>query len=317
MNATSEVFVGIDVAKDHLDIYVLPLKKSWSVKYTEVAVEQLVKQLFELKPHTVVMEATGGYETAVAGKLAHAGLPVCISNPRQIRDFAKASGLLAKTDSLDAYAIALFGQTFKPVSRALRSEQEQALQAIMNRRRQIIGMLTAEKCRLQQANPAVAKSIKSVIAFLQKQLDGINDELKTFIHSSPIWHEKEEILRSVDGIGAVVSTTLLAELPELGTISRNAIAALGGVAPFNRDSGNFRGKRAVWGGRSEVRSVLYMATLTAMRTNPVIRSFYKRLKSAGKPSKVAMVACMRKMLVILNSMIRHKTMWNPVKYSFA
>lgn len=317
MEATTDVFVGIDVAKDHLDICVLPVKKLWRIEYTDSAVDAAVTQLAALKPQIIVLEATGGYETTIVAALAHEGLPVCINNPRQIRDFAKATGLLAKTDSLDAYAIARFAQAVKPAAQALPSEDEKRLKAIIARRRQIVVMLVSEKNRLQQANPAVVKSIKAVIAFLQKQLDGINDELKTFIHASPIWREKEEILRSVAGIGPIVSMTLLAELPELGTINRSAIGALGGVAPFNRDSGTMRGKRTVWGGRGAVRSALYMATITAIRINPVIKTFYLRLKAAGKVSKVAIVACMRKLLVILNSMIRHKTMWNPVKFSFA
>jgi transposase len=317
MSRTTDIFVGIDVAKDHLDICVLPLKKAWSIKYTDIAVDELAAQLVTLNPHSIAMEATGGYEAPLAAALAHAALPVCIINPRHIRDFAKATGLLAKTDTLDAYAIARFAQAIKPEARPLPTESENALKAIIARRRQIISMLTAEKCRLQQANPAIVKSIKTVIAFLQKQLDGINDELKAFIQSSPAWREKEEILCSVKGIGPITASTLLAELPELGAITRNAVGALGGVAPFNRDSGTKRGKRVTWGGRSSLRSVLYMATICATRSNPLIRSFYTRLKAAGKPSKVAIVACMRKLLTILNAMIKHKTMWNPAKFSFA
>ena len=309
MNGT-ENFIGIDVAKASLDIAIHPEGTAWSCHNEEAEFTALVKQLRQREPKLIVLEATGGLELPAVAALASAGLPVVVVNPRQVRDFAKATGQLAKTDRIDAQVLARFGEAVRPAIRPLKDMKTRELDALLTRRRQLTDMLTAEKNRLSSAPKPVRKDIKNHIAWLEKRLRDVNNGLNSAIKDSPIWREHDEILQSTPGVGPVLSVTLLAELPELGTLNRRQIAALAGVAPFNRDSGRFRGQRAIWGGRAEVRSVLYMSTLTAVRCNPVIRAFYLRLISAGKKHKVAMTACMRKLLTILNIMIKNQTSWN-------
>ncbi len=306
----SECFIGIDVAKASLDIAVQPEGKGWSCPNDEAEFKDLVKQLRPRKPTLIVLEATGGLEITVVAALASAGLPVVVVNPRQVRDFAKATGQLAKTDRIDAQVLARFAEAVRPTIRPLKDAKTRELDALLTRRRQLTDMLTAEKNRLSSAPKPVRRDIKNHITWLEKRLRDVNNGLNSAIKDSPIWREHDEILQSTPGVGPVLSVTLLAELPELGTLNRRQIAALAGVAPFNRDSGRFRGKRSIWGGRAEIRSVLYMSTLTAVRCNPVIRTFYQRLIGAGKKHKVAMTACMRKLLTILNIMIKNQTSWN-------
>jgi transposase len=306
----TENIIGIDVAKARLDIAIHPEGKVWSCRNDEAEFKALVKQLHPRKPKLIVLEATGGLEIPVVAILASAGLPVVVVNPRQVRDFAKATGQLAKTDRIDARVLARFGEAVRPAIRPLKDMKTRELDALLTRRRQRTDMLTAEKNRLSSAPKSVRKDIKNHIVWLEKRLRDVNNGLSSAIKGSPVWREHDEILQSTPGVGPVLSVTLLAELPELGMLNRRQIAALAGVAPFNRDSGKFRGKRAIWGGRAEVRSVLYMSTLTAVRCNPVIRAFYQRLTRAGKKHKVAMTACMRKLLTILNVMIKNQTSWN-------
>jgi transposase len=257
------------------------------------------------------LEATGGLELPLTSALALAGLPVVVVNPRQVRDFAKATGQLAKTDVLDAQVLARFAEVIRPEPRPLPDEQTQVLAALVTRRRQLIEMLTAEKNRLASARPAIRKNLRAHIAWLERALQHADTDLADAIRQSPVWREKDELLRSVPGIGPVLTTTLLANLPELGTLTHKQIAALVGVAPLNRDSGTLRGRRTVWGGRAQVRTALYMGAIVAARFNPVIRGFYQRLRTAGKAKKVALVACMRKLLTIVNAMLKHRTPWNP------
>jgi transposase len=257
----------------------------------------------------VVMEATGGYEKAVASVLVTSGLPVAVINPRQVRDFAKSTGKLAKTDRLDAHVLAHFAEAIRPEVRSLSEVQAQRLQALVVRRRQITELLVAEKNRAHVCHKSIQGRVKKHITWLENELKELDKEMGEFIRESPVWREKDKLLQSVPGIGPITSGVLLASLPELGLLDRKKIAALVGVAPFNRDSGNLRGKRTVWGGRSHVRSMLYMATLTATRYNPIIKIFYTRLIEAGKVTKVAITACMRKLLTILNAMIRHSEPW--------
>lgn len=316
MNELNRPFVGIDIAKAYLDVGIVPSGERERFEYTDAGVTSLIERLRPLTPHLVVLEATGGLELVVTAALANAGLPVVVVNPRQARDFAKATGRLAKTDAIDALVLAQFGQSVRPEPRPLKDRQALELEALVVRRRQLVDMLTAEKNRLGLANKRVRKGIQLHIKWLEKRLADTDDDLQAFIKASPVWREKEELLRSTPGVGPVLSATLLAELPELGTLNRRQIAGLVGVAPLNRDSGQYRGSRGIWGGRASVRGVLYMATLVAVRCNPVLRSFYQRLKTAGKKPKVALVACMRKLLTILNAMVRNNTHWNytpPVK----
>lgn len=306
-----ERFVGIDVSKASLDVAVLPEERHWQIEREEAAIARLVEELRKLSPRLIVLEATGGLETLLTAALATAALPVVVINPRQARDFAKASGTLAKTDVIDAGMLARLGQTLKPVVRPLKDEETRELTALLTRRRQILDMLTMEKNRLHTASQAVRRDITAHIAWLTKRLQDVDGDLKAAIEASDFWRLKDEIIRSVPGAGRVLSVTLLASLPELGTLNRRQIAALVGVAPFNCDSGTMRGRRHVWGGRASVRSVLYMATITAIRCNPDIRAFHARLRAAGKKPKVAITACMRKLLTILNSMVRSNTPWQP------
>ena len=260
-------------------------------------------------PRLIVLEATGGLEKAAVCACAVAGLPVVVVNPRQVRDFAKAKGILAKTDKIDAGVIAQFAEAIRPEVRPLKTEEAQKLDALLSRRRQILQMLTAEKNRLQSAPVWTQKDIQKHIEWLQKELDQFNQDLDRMVKEIPIWRAKDEILQSVKGVGPVLSVTLISQLPELGTLKGKKIAALVGVAPLNRDSGKFRGRRTIWGGRADVRSVLLMATRIAIRFNPVIRAFFERLKKAGKIRKVAETACMRKLLMILNAMLKNNTRW--------
>jgi len=307
--ATTPVFIGIDVSKDRLDVALRPTSDRWAVANDESGVAALVARLALLSPTLIVLEATGGLEVPLTGALAAAGLPVVVVNPRQVRDFAKATGKLAKTDALDASILAQFAEVIRPALRPLPDAATQALSAQLARRRQLIEMLTAEKNRLGPAPPPLRKGIRAHITWLERQLARTDDDLAQAIRESPVWRAKDDLLRSAPGVGPVLATTLLAGLPELGTLSRQQIAALVGVAPLNRDSGTLRGRRRVWGGRAHVRAVLYMAALTATRYNPVIRAFYDRLCAAGKAKKVALTACMRKLLTILNSMVKHRTRW--------
>lgn len=302
-------YAGIDVAKAQLDIAVRPTAQGWSVPNEEEGIGQLVSRLQELSPTLVVLEATGGWELSVVAALAAAGLPVAVVNPRQVRDFAKATGKLAKTARIDAQVLAHFAEAVHPTLRPLPNAQAQELAALLARRRQVIEMLTAEKNRWGMARPSVRPGIQEHIAWLESTLADLDEHLGRTLRESPVWREKEDLLRSVPGVGPVLSLTLLAELPELGALGRRQIAALVGVAPLNRDSGTLRGKRTVWGGRAPVRAALYMATLVATRFNPVIRAFYQRLCAAGKPKKVALTACMHKLLTILNAMLKHSTPW--------
>lgn len=267
-------------------------------------------QLAELAPTLVVLEATGGLETFLVGELAGAQLPVVVVNPRQVRDFAKAVGKLAKTDALDAQVLAHFGEATKPDLRPLPDDSTRALQALLARRSQVVEMVTAEKNRCRTATQRLQPQIQEHIRYMEKQLKELEQGLSELLSSSPVWRTKEKLLGSVPGVGPVLTVTLLAGLPELGRLDRREIASLVGVAPFNRDSGTLRGKRTVWGGRSSVRATLYMATLAATRYNSVIRAFYQRLLEAGKPKKVALTACMRKLLTILNAMLKHNLSWN-------
>ena len=305
-----KVYVGIDVAKANMDIAVHPSGKCWSFTNDDRGISEAVSRLRESSPTLIVMEATGGVEAPLVAALAVAGLPVVVVNPRQIRDFAKATGKLAKTDVLDAQVMAHFASTVQPKLRTLPDTQSKEFAAILARRRQVIEMLTAEKNRLSSAREVVRERIEAHIVWLEQELDSIDSDLRRSVRKSPVWQEKDNLLRSVPGVGPVLSATLLADLPELGTLNRRQIAALVGVAPLNRDSGTLRGKRTVWGGRAKVRPALYMSTLVAIRHNAVIRAFYQRLCAAGKEKKVALTACMRKLLTILNSMLKHGTPWN-------
>ena len=308
---SEQLWVGIDVSKARLDIAVKPLSRRWSETNDPEGITLLVEKLTPMRPSLIVMEATGGYEALAALCLAQAGLPVAVVNPRQVRDFARAQGRLAKSDRIDCGVLADFGRAMRPEVRALPDEQAQQLQAVLVRRRQVVEMLVAEKNRLLLAHARIQPCLKEHIAWLEQQLADLDHQLRKLLQQSPIWRENDKLLRSVPGVGPVMSTTLVAELPELGQLDRKQIAALVGVAPFNCDSGNQQGKRRIWGGRASVRTALYMATLSAKRYNPVIRVFYERLIAAGKLPKVALVACMRKLLTILNAMIRYQRAWQP------
>jgi transposase len=304
-----KIYVGIDVAKVKLDLAVHPSGQTWGFTNDDRGINEVVSCLQSLSPALVVLEATGDIEMPLTAALVVAGLPVAVVNPRQIREFARAMGKLSKTDTLDAQVMAHFAAKVQPKPRPIPDAQTQELSDIMTRRRQIVEMIVAERNRLLTARGIVSEGIGAHIAWLEQELANINRDLRDKIRKSSVWREKDNLLRSVPGIGPIVSATLLAELPELGTLDRRQIAALVGVAPLNRDSGKFRGKRSVWGGRAKVRAVLYMSTLVASRHNPVIRAFYQRLCAAGKEKKVALTACMRKLLTILNAMLTHRTHW--------
>jgi transposase len=307
-----EVAVGIDVSKDVLDVRVHP---SGAVHRTSNDQEGIAALRDFLKPYTgalVVIEATGGFEHAAAATLAAAGFQVAIVNPRQVREFGRATGRLAKTDAIDADLLALFGERIRPVVRPLPDEDTQALHAVITRRRQIVDMLVAEKNRLGMARgKTVRRSLELHIAWLEKQLANVDDDLSDMVKRSPLWRAKDDLLQSAPGIGKTVSRSMLALLPELGTLSNKQIASLVGLAPFARDSGRYRGRRAIWGGRSNVRALLYMAALASLRWNPAINTFYRRLRAAGKPHRVAITAAMRKLLITLNAMVKSGTPWHP------
>jgi transposase len=304
-----EVYVGIDVAKDRLQVALRPSGEQWPVSYDRPGLEELTKRLRTVKPAMVVLEATAGMEMPVAAALAAIGLPVAVVNPRQVRQFARATGRLAKTDAIDAQVLAQFAQAVQPPLRPLPDADTQQLNALVTRRHQLVEMLAAEKNRLAQAAKSVRIDIQEHIRWLERRLIDLDRDLAATVHESPIWRETDNLLQSAPGVGPVLSTTLLANLPELGRLNGKQIAALVGVAPLNRDSGRFRGKRTIWGGRARVRTALYMGTLVATRYNPVIRPFYQRLLAAGKPKKVALTACMRKLVTILNAMVRSQSSW--------
>jgi len=302
---------GIDVSKDHLDAaWASGLRPAERLGNNPAGIARLVELLTRQELGRVVLEATGGYEKPLVAALLQARLPVVVINPRQARDFARAIGRLAKTDKIDAMTLALFAQKIQPPLRPLPDEMTLQLQELLARRRQLVQMHAAEENRLHQArHKAVRRSIESVLKLIEEQLDDADDQLDKLIRSSPAWQEKIDLLKGVPGIGDQTARTLLAHLPELGRCTRQQIAALAGVAPINRDSGAMRGRRTTWGGRASLRAMLYMATLTASRCNPVIRRCYQRLLAAGKLKKVALVACMRKMLNILNAMLREQRPW--------
>ena len=312
MSADREVFVGIDVSKEWFDVAVRPGPECWRGTQDESGVATLTRRLQQLHPRLVVMEASGGYERLIAAALAAAVLPVAVVNPRQVRDFARSLGKLAKTDRIDAQVIAHFGEAAEVEARPVTSEDALDLEALVTRRRQLVRMRAAEQVRRQQALPVVRGRIDRVVALLEKELKEIDDDLKRRLRESPVWREREDLLRSVPGVGPTLTFTLVAELPELGSLSRRQIASLVGVAPLARDSGKSRGARTCWGGRANVRAALYMPTLAAVRCNPVLRAFYHRLVAAGKNKKVALTACMRKLLTILNAMVKNHTRWDPV-----
>jgi transposase len=301
-------YVGIDVSKHHLDVAIEDTAVE-RFENTSPGIKALTKRLKAEGDCFVVMEATGGLQFPLAVALSKAGLLVAVVNPRQVRDFAKAMGYLAKTDAIDACVIQKFAAAIKPEPRPLRDEETRELSDLVTRREQIISMLTAEKNRLQTATKRVRKDIKAHIKWLEKRLSDVDDELRRAIKASPLWRAKDNLLQSVPGVGPTTSVKLISSLPELGHLNRRQIAALVGLAPFNRDSGVFRGRRTIWGGRAQVRSVLYMAALSATRFNPVIRAFYQRLLEKGKRKKVALTACMRKLLTILNTMMKNETHW--------
>ena len=305
------VYAGIDVAKDRLDMAVRPSGAACTVAYDGAGVDDLVSRLHSLEPSVVVLEATGGLELPLAGALAAASLPVVVVNPRQVRDFARATGRMAKTDALDAQVLAHFAEAVRPEIRPLADPDTQELHSLTARRTQVVEMLVAEKNRLGRASRAVVPRIQAHIQWLEQELDDLDQGLRQALQRSPVWRERDDLLRSVPGVGPQLSVSLLADLPELGTLGRRQIAALVGVAPMNRDSGAKRGRRMVSGGRARVRAVLYMGALVATRHNPVIRGFYQRLLAAGKPKKLALTACMRKLLTILNGMVKSGQRWNP------
>ena len=306
---SESAFVGIDIAKAQLDVAVRPGDEVFSVINDEASVNELAKRLCKLNVERVVLEASGGWEIPVVAVLAASGLPVVVVNPRQVRDFARATGTLAKSDPIDARILAWFGEALRPEVRPLKDEETQALEALLKRRRQLVGMVTAEKSRLATAPKPIRRDIKTHIRWLERRLKDIDHDLNGAVKSSPMWRVRDDLLQSAPGVGPTLSLSLMASLPELGQLSGRKISALVGVAPFNRDSGTLRGRRCVWGGRGELRAVLYMATLAATRCNPVIGTFYQRLTAEGKPHKVAMTACMRKLLVILNAMVRDQSSW--------
>lgn len=308
---STPVYVGLDVAKAHLDLAVTPTGQTQRFPHDDAGLAALVAYLQPLAPALVVLEATGGFETDVAAAVTVAGLPVAVVNPRQVRAFAKAIGRLAKTDALDAAVLARFAAQVQPAPRPVPDATHQELSALLARRRQLVEMLTAERNRLLGARGRIKHDVQVHIHFLEQRLKDTDTALKTLIRESPVWRAREQLLRSVPGIGPTTAATLLAQLPELGRLSRQQIAALVGVAPLNCDSGQRQGRRVVWGGRAAVRAPLYMATQVATRCNPTIRAFYQRLRAAGKPPKVALVAAMRKLVTILNAMVKADRPWQP------
>lgn len=307
--SVSPCFIGIDISKDQLDVAVRPTNEKMLFANEDNGIDMLIKRLLPLQPSLIVMEATGPYHQLVLGRLLASSLPAIVINPRQSRDFARAIGRLAKTDSIDANVLAEFADKIRPEPRPVPDDATQHLDAICTRRRQLVTMLAAEKNRHHSGPSAIRAQIKQHIVWLENQIKELESDLDKIIRATPAWCEKDDLLRSCKGIGPTTSHTMLASLPELGTLSRHRIAALVGVAPFNSDTGKYRGQRHVQGGRIDIRCVLYMATLAAIRSNPVIRAFHQRLIAAGKAKKVAITACMRKLLTILNAMVRTNTRW--------
>lgn len=308
---TVEKFVGIDVSKSTLDICIEPAGEVLHVEYDDTGIRQVIKRLVELAPTLIVAEATGGLEMRLAGELAAKSLPVAIINPRQARDFAKATGQLAKTDLVDAAILAAFARAIRPAVHPIKDADTRDLDDLVTRRRQLVEMRVQEMLRIGTASKVQKKSLVAHISWLDKRIAGLDDDLTKRLRASGVWRTKDDLLRGIPGVGAVTSLTMLAKCPELGDLNRREIAALTGVAPLAKDSGKHRGKRVIWGGRADVRAVLYMATVSAIRFNRSIKAFADRLKQAGKPSKVVIVACMRKLLTIMNAMIKNNTPWNP------
>jgi transposase len=308
---TQDVFVGIDVSKENLEVCLWPSEERMGFAQSEDGWALMSEFIQSFSPRLVVLEATGGLERGAVTALAVKGLPVVVVNPRQVRHFAISKGILAKTDKIDARVIAQFAESIRPEIRPLKDLEAQELDSLVTRRRQIVQMLVAEKNRLHSAPGWTRKDIGMHIEWMEKRLEKIEKDMDRMIQKSPVWRVKGEILRSMKGVGPGLCRTVLSDLPELGTLKRQKIAVLVGVAPLNRDSGKFRGRRTIWGGRAEIRSVLYMATVAAIRWNPVIRAFHERLVKRGKAPKVAIVACMRKLLSILNAMIKNQTHWQP------
>lgn len=309
-HSTTPSFIGIDVSKDRLDVHVRPSGQSFAAQRDDVGLEQLVNDLSQLAPALIALEATGGCEITVAAALAGARLPIAVVNPRQIRDFARATGQLAKTDALDARVIALFAERIRPEPRPLADADSRTLAELVARRRQVVEMIGMETNRLHQArNPDLQRLLRATLKVLKAQLAKLDHHVDDIVRRSPVWRAADDLLTSVPGVGDVTSHTLIADLPELGQLDRRRIAALVGVAPLNRDSGQMRGRRTIAGGRTEVRNALYMATLSAIRWNPVISKHYQSLVDRGRPRKVALVACMRRLLGVLNALMRTNTPW--------
>ena len=313
MNETIvEKFVGIDVSKSTLDVSIEPTGQTLHVAYDEAGISQIVGCLKEASPALIVMEATGGLEVRIATELASQGLQVAVINPRQARDFAKATGRLAKTDRVDAAMLSAFAKAIRPQARPLKDEDTCALNDMVSRRRQLIDMRVQETLRLgTAASKPLQKNLSKHIAWLDKQIAAVDNDLTKRLRGSNVWRAKNDLLRKIPGVGAVTTLTMLAKCPELGTLNRREIAALTGVAPLANDSGKHRGKRFIWGGRADVRAALYMAAVSAIQHNEPIKVFAERLKKAGKPPKVVIVACMRKLLTIMNSMLKNNAPWNP------
>jgi len=302
-------YIGIDVSKAMLDVFFLPKNKYIQVENNELGIKKLIKEFRQYFEPLIVMESTGGYEKNVAQALAKEGFSVAIINPRQIRDFAKALGKLAKTDRIDANVIAMFAEKIQPNKNVICDENQQKLAECNTRRSQLVDMITMEKNRLDKASKEMKKSIQRIIKLLEKELQKTNELLAKAIQCNDKYARRNELLQTIKGVGSVVSVGVIADLPELGSLSSKEISALAGLAPLNRDSGTMRGKRAIWGGRASVRRILYMAALTAMRFNAKIKAFYERLCAAGKPKKVAITACMHKLLIIMNAMIKNDQPW--------
>jgi transposase len=306
-----EVFVGIDVSKSTLEVRIEPPGEAFQVDNDEKGIKELCTRLSELTPRLIVMEATGGLEMRAAGELAAQGLCLAVVNPRQVRDFAKASGQLAKTDRIDTQVICGFARAIRPAVRPMKEALVQELDDLVGRRRQLVEMRVQETLRLHGASKVQAKSLKAHIGWLDKRIKDIETDLGARLRSSDAWRVKDDLLLSIPGVGEITSRSVLSRCPEIGKLTRREIAKLVGIAPLNNDSGKYRGERHIWGGRADVRSVLYMATVSAIRCNPVIKQFAAKLKLAGKAPKVVIVACMRKLLTIMNAMIKSNSPWNP------
>lgn len=307
---TGKKWVGIDVSKRALDVCIRPNNERQSIEYTDEGLRVLIERLRQESPTRIVVEATGGLEVRLTSALVEAELPVAVINPRQVRNFARAVGILAKTDKIDAQVLAHFAEAVNPTPRELPDGDEQQMKMRLARRRQMIDMLTAEKNRMEQVPADMRKEIQAHIRWLENRLKKLEKELTQRVQANPALKAKETMLRSVPGVGPVVSMTLVTDLPELGRLNRKQIASLVGIAPINRDSGQFKGRRFVSGGRAHIRSILYMSSLSAVRRNAVLKAFYQRLRTAGKAPKVALTAVMHKLLIILNAMVKHQTFWD-------